>query len=172
MLVVANNNREDVSWIPSIDGSWMTWTNSIYQPLGRESHSYLTWIIDNYEKIERMDEVAFVQGDPFKHDPDFLEHLSNPFVRYYGKVERCDSIARPHYDAPLNSWCNVLGLPPQESFPFVAGAQFRVNGAQIKGRPLELYKVMLDLTFLDRKAPWIFERLYGLVFGLLIYDGA
>jgi hypothetical protein len=78
-------------------------------------------------------------------------------------------VSRPHYDAPLNSWCDVLKLPPQQEFPFVAGAQFRVNGAQIQGRPIELYRVMLELTFLNRQAPWVYERLWPLILGVPVY---
>ena len=41
--------------------------------VGREADTYLTHIIDNYEKLSNI--TVFCQGDPFPHSPDFLDLL-------------------------------------------------------------------------------------------------
>ena len=39
--------------------------------LGRESETYVSYIVRNYEKLP--DRIIFAQGDPFEHSPFFLE---------------------------------------------------------------------------------------------------
>ena len=39
--------------------------------VGRETHSYLTYIVEHYDSLPPA--IVFTQGDPFPHNPDFLE---------------------------------------------------------------------------------------------------
>lgn len=41
---------------------------------GRESETYLSHIVSNYEKLDNY--TVFIQGDPFKHCPNFVEILN------------------------------------------------------------------------------------------------
>jgi hypothetical protein len=43
--------------------------------VGRESHTYLTHIINHYDHL--ADTTIFTQGDPFDHSPDFLQLLNH-----------------------------------------------------------------------------------------------
>jgi len=84
-LVIARYN-EDISWLNKIKNKKITIYNkgkddinkeSIKLPnIGRESHTYLTHIIRNYNNL--ADITIFSQGDPFFHSPDFLKLIKNP----------------------------------------------------------------------------------------------
>lgn len=157
-LVIAANNNEDTSWV----GDLPHYVNSTYHPQGREAYTYLRWMIMGCPDRD----VVFVQGDPFKHDPKFMDHLANDAFRTYGTIYDCNSNSGPQYDAPLNSWCDVLGLPRQDTFTFVAGAQYRVTPEQINSRTTEFYEALLKLTFVNKNSPWILERLWSTIWGL------
>lgn len=158
LIVVAANNHEDISWTKD----YQCHINFQFNPLGRESHTYLDWILTG----EMVDEVVFCQGNPFNHDPDFLEHLNDPEIRYYGEVHDCDKNARPSYSAHMHSWCDVLGLEKRALWQFVAGAQYRVTYDQIRRHSQNFYSAMLQLANIEPDSPWIFERLWPLIWNV------
>lgn len=87
------------------------------------------------------------QGDPFYHDPDFIAHLDDPTVRYYGMTETCDQSGMPRIEwAMLDAWCRILGLTPEPSYRFVAGAQYRLTKEQLTTRSLDFYRALYYLT--------------------------
>ncbi len=61
------------------------------QNIGRESHTYLQHIINNYDTL--ADKTVFCQGDTLFHSPNFIELLKNnnlfddvqPLSSYYSK---------------------------------------------------------------------------------------
>ena len=77
-LVIARYN-EDISWLKHIKNKKITVynkgkdnVNGIQLPnIGRESHTYLTHIINNYDKLSDM--TIFCQGDPFFHSPEIIK---------------------------------------------------------------------------------------------------
>jgi hypothetical protein len=99
-LVIARYN-EDILWLNKVKNKIITVYNkgedninkkfkAIPLPnIGRESHTYLTHIINNYDNL--ADLTIFSQGDPFFHSPDFLKLIKNtdlfqpvqPLTYYY-----------------------------------------------------------------------------------------
>lgn len=97
-LVIARYN-EDISWLSKVKNMKITIynkgvddlnLNNIKLPnIGRESHTYLTHIINNYDNL--ADTTIFCQGDPFFHSPDFLKLIKKtklfqpiqPLTYYY-----------------------------------------------------------------------------------------
>ena len=83
--VIARYN-EDLSWLKELKNKKITIYNkgkddisydSIKLPnIGRESHTYLTHIIQNYNNL--ADITIFTQGNPFTHSPDFIELVKDP----------------------------------------------------------------------------------------------
>lgn len=82
-LVVARYN-EDVNWLKKVPKNiniilYNKGNDDIefkyikLDNIGRESHTYLYHIINNYDKL--ANKTIFTQGDPFSHNPDFLEFL-------------------------------------------------------------------------------------------------
>ena len=97
-LILARYN-EDISWIDKVDVEKITIYNKgednlkykyIKLPnIGRESHTYLYHIIENYDNLTEL--TIFSQGDPFFHSPHFLKLIKNrdlfepiqPLTAYY-----------------------------------------------------------------------------------------
>lgn len=83
--MVISRYREKISWVQEIPeeieiliynkGEWLEKDNRFavknLQNIGRESHTYLTHIVENYESID--DVTIFCQGDPFCHNHYFFE---------------------------------------------------------------------------------------------------
>lgn len=167
-LVVAKFN-EDISWllevsdIPALIYDKSTTGN--VPNVGREANSYLRYIVENYDVIEW--ETIFCQGHPFDHDPDFLAHVRDESVRWYGRIERCNAIGQPHYELGLmDHFCAIFGMPQRQVYPFVAGAQYRVTAEQIRARPLAFYKALLHITELDVYHAYSLERLWPICWGI------
>ncbi len=98
-LVVAANNNEDTTWTKQVQG-WTAEVYTIYRPAGRETDTYLNYIVCYYHELP--DEVAFCHGYPFDHDPEFITHLYDPAIRYYGMTEHCDANGMPRVE-----WCEL-----------------------------------------------------------------
>jgi len=49
--------------------------------IGRESETYLSYIIDNYYNLPKF--IWFIQGCPFDHSPDFIDLLSENSIDFY-----------------------------------------------------------------------------------------
>jgi hypothetical protein len=98
-LVIARYN-EDLSWLKKIPKSikitvYNKGNDNIDFPfiklpnIGRESHTYLYHIINNYDKL--ADKTIFTQGDSIFHSPGFIDLLKNeklfepvqPLTAYY-----------------------------------------------------------------------------------------
>lgn len=161
-LVVANCNGEDTSWAKEVGKDWWVHLSLLHRPPGREASAYLEII--NQCGLSDSDETVFCQGNPFAHDRDFLAHLADPTVRYFGTVHECDGNGAPHDNTPLDGWCEVLGLPVQESYRFVAGSQYRVTPAQIRLRRIRFYMVLYHLSMMpETRAAWVLERLWPII---------
>jgi hypothetical protein len=73
--------------------------------IGRESHTYLYHIINNYDKL--ADQTIFCQGDSIFHSPDFLD-LINKYRKKFEPVQ------------PLSAWYWPNGVKPKyEQLPAV-----------------------------------------------------
>ncbi len=180
-LVVAANNGEDTTWIDNVDKEWHVQLFTHYRPAGREADTYLGWIVVKYDTLP--EEVTFCHGHPFDHDPEFITHLSDPAIRYYGMTEHCNPDGMPRVEwCPLNCWCQMLGLPIQTRFHFVAGAQYRLTREQILLRSLDFYKALYYLTKIqedrsgyeghwnvpESRSAYVLERLWPLIWNLTL----
>ena len=85
-LVIARYN-EDLSWLNKVKNKKITIYNkgeSIKEKyikldnIGRESHTYLYHIINNYDNLS--DITIFSQGDPFFHSPKFIDLIKDPLL--------------------------------------------------------------------------------------------
>jgi len=209
-LVVAKHNEDVQSWIDSDPirdncnvflynkgGDFTAKHLCHYQILpniGRESHTYLTHIVDNYKNLS--DITIFLQGNPFPHSYneygerlwDFIEILKteknikylplygllNEFKRsrqmygYYG-----ESTSDPRNDvAPAVQRLakrifseNVI-IP--EKLYFTTGAQFACSKEVIHYHSKSFYKKCLDLHEESTEdaawMPYVMERFWRYIF--------
>tara|TARA_B100000902_G_C27236121_1_gene877503 strand:- start:212 stop:1303 length:1092 start_codon:yes stop_codon:yes gene_type:complete len=82
-LIIARYN-ENLDWLKNVPENiniiiYNKGKNDINYPfislpnIGRESHTYLYYIINNYDKLGDIN--IFCQGNPFEHNPNFLKYL-------------------------------------------------------------------------------------------------
>ncbi len=133
--------------------------------IGREANTFLFHVVRSYKYLEG--DTVFCQGNPFAHEPHFIEKLNDPECRFYGGISGCPSSGYPHMDdAYLDEHCRVLGLPIQAEYRFSMGAQYRVSAEQIHARPVEFYECLLALTKLMPRLPYCLERLWPIIWGI------
>ncbi len=167
-IVVARSNNEDVSWLNQLSKDWTIEVCSHHHPMAREAYAYLSHITEFYSTFQDEDEIAFCQGNPFDHCPDFIEALKSDSV-CFGWREKCDKVGMPRGDwMPMWSYCEVLGLPLKESYTFIPGAQFKVTGQQITSCSIYFYRTLLNLCHLRKpdKVSWVLERLWPIIFDI------
>lgn len=127
---------------------------------GRESHTYLHYIITNYYCLPRW--IVFCQGRPFDHCPDFMQQIKRKEPQALGDVLTCRKNGAPHHTGlPIETaWMELFADPCPMTFRFIAGAQFQVSRKQILSLPLETYEKMLAIHSTYQEAPWVMERFW------------
>lgn len=125
----------------------------------------MDYIIGHYNELSPKDEVIFCQGNPFNHCPDFVQQVANPDYRYYGPVVECNKIGEPHCTfTKLHEWSDILKLPLRDNYKFVAGAQYRLRGSDIKKQSRDFYSAMFYLSKIpNNKAAYVYERLWPVI---------
>lgn len=190
---------ENIEWLPSLvkrfPGSRCTVYNkgstdvprdSSYdvrqlENVGRESHTYLHHVIQNYESTD--DEViVFLQAHPFDH----LGTTMTLFEKVHGGVLKIVSgssfenigtrIIKIEDGVPLfhmtikddleQTCVDLFGNKLPKSFEFSAGALFVTSRSTISNRPVDFYRKALDMvdSEINPIRGFCFERLWSLIF--------
>jgi len=176
MKIVLANYNENLNWIVNLHG----YTFVIYQKgnlyehhninnildtcqfkilpnVGREGHTYYTYIYDHYEELD--DWTVFLQGYPFDHSPNLLmqlekgwleEHVdfSKGFVYLSDKILECSlDGCMYHHGLPLRkTYQTIFGsIKEPFKFRFGAGAQFCVSKERILSRPRTFYATIAKM---------------------------
>lgn len=151
--------------------------------IGRESHTYLYHIINNYNNL--TDYTVFVQGNPLSHCSDLVsiiqklpESLNQLFEFSNGCYSLCDVCLM---ERPVE-WSRIEVFPKEvyekffslenDWFLFGSGAQYIVHKKCITNKPLEfylsLYEYLVEQYKEDPKrhshVPWSLERLWPSIF--------
>lgn len=143
--------------------------------VGRECHSYLKYIVDNYNELDGL--YCFMQGNPFDHCPN---HTEEDLIEFINSIEYCDTFTpisgifyicdkdgyphHPHLN--VGYYANAFNIDIPESIKFTPGAQFIINSQLIKKRPLQFYNDLLSDVSQDYNPPgaYILERLWCYIF--------
>lgn len=198
-IVVARYN-EDISWLPSGDPYVKVYNKGTdrasaldkntfldkhscldLENIGRESHTYLTYIVDNYNSLP--DVVFFTQGSP--------DHTGGHPIEYFTGIsgncsENYHVTKGPYYDFDENghlNWETLSPSPfnfhdwfskyisqdvdPRGEITWWMGATFSVKGEKILTRTKEYYQELLDQFPKDHSNPEIghfFERSWYYMF--------
>lgn len=191
MNIIVAKYKEDISWISRFkncevivyDKSGDQTTHIPLPNIGRESHTYLTYIINNYDSLS--DYTCFLQGDPAAHLIYSIDHIDNmlftdiEFFPLCGEVE-CNLDGSPHHKENLNIKELIFDRYFIDSFNtlrFTAGAQFIVSKKAILCRSKKFYELLMedslredidDITFNSNKMPWVLERVWSYIFNTKI----
>jgi hypothetical protein len=160
-LVIARYN-EDIDWINLISsdvsiklynkGDDISHENIKLANIGRESHTYLTYLVENYDRIPD-DGVIFTQGRPFDHVPDFLTKLKiyekyTPFSTF--GYEMVGASHPPHMNfevmSPKNIFENILMKKnTNQKYTMLVFAIFYTTKSSILRHTKEVYEKLLNL---------------------------
>lgn len=188
--IVIAKYRESIEWTKNInhkvtiyDKSGDPISGSIPLPnIGKEAHTFLHHIATRYDTL--ADITIFLQGNPFDHidlpgnsidsvvskiniatcrQGDYLPAWTFPKAdngdTYHDWVERSKKV--PFVNNPVNT-----------QFPFAVGAQYIVSSECIRGRPLNFWKKLYDMSKtevygderLDKIDPWSMEIIWPIIY--------
>jgi hypothetical protein len=182
--IVIAKYKEDVSW----SNQFKTSRVIIYDKsgedngfvnlpnFGRESHTYLTHIINNYDNLP--DYTCFLQGNPFDHLSVNIEDIERIVLSNFIDLSKIRVDCNLHYCSHLMNWENEV-LPLYDTYQrifkreynnftffFGAGAQFIVSKETILRNTKEVYQNALD-TVKESISPiegYCLERLWPIIF--------
>lgn len=129
--------------------------------IGRESLSYLYYIVKNYDKLDGL--YTFVQGDPWWHaEIDF----NMPVVPYFwGGDYHTDELGLPnHAGLRVKEFFEEVGVHANFPVMFKNGAQFTVSHKHLLSWPFGFYERLMELHLTWHDAPWIMERMWRVLF--------
>jgi hypothetical protein len=74
-LCVVAKYKEDITWTEKLDCQFIIVNKdpddkrfeTNYQNIGRETETFIRWILENYDNLNISDKIIFLQGDPFEH---------------------------------------------------------------------------------------------------------
>ena len=165
MLVVARYN-EDIEWtkhvsIPvTIYNKGEPLEGSIPLPnIGREAHTYLTYIVENYDSLP--DKVFFTQGNPFPHSPNFLQRLRDGILEEFEFFSLCKidteltrkSRSHAGIEPALHSMFEELVGYTPKTMVFPSGALFGFSKSSIQKYPLSFWKSLLQKCIESEQTP-------------------
>lgn len=192
--VVVAKYKEDISWTKEFKNSKLFIYDKsgedngyINLPnIGREAHTYLYHIINNYDNLS--DYVCFLQGNPYDGVKGNLNQNIKNIDSYNGSEFLCLSyLLKCNLDGgPIHPGLNIKEIifdkyfksSPKEIY-FIVGAQFLVSRRMIKIRPKQFYINLLSEFERDdindniisiekgggvNKMPWIMERIWFYIF--------
>ena len=126
----------------------------IYLPnVGREGHTYLYHIINNYNNLPEY--TMFLQGQPFDHTP-YLESIlasdewKKPFHVMSSNILNLTINQEQNPYTMLELYNSIFNRKNNEfSLWFGAGAQLCVSRATIRTRPKEFYEQIYNILAYD-----------------------
>jgi hypothetical protein len=178
--IVISRYNEDLSWIEEYDfnfiifnkGNNIEGVENIKLPnVGREAHTYLYYIINNYNNLPEY--VCFLQGNPFDHSPNLIRNIIQfndtvcEFEFLSENICNCDVNGYPsHPGLPISKFCDYCNIKTGPILKFGAGAQFVVSRNKILKRDINFYKKIITTVDSDIRptGAYIMERLWGEIF--------
>jgi hypothetical protein len=184
MKIIVSRYNEDISWTKEFSNVVIynkgetlkgDYNEIELENVGRESHTYLRYICDNYEILD--EHIIFLQGHPFDHSPNIIKNLKKytsenidvDFEFLSERIIECTlNGCRYHPGLPLKSYYKHIfdREGDNSTFIFGAGAQFIVSKKQILKHSKDFYlKILKSLE--NHVCPiegYVLERFYKLIF--------
>lgn len=158
--IVFNKGEDDLpSWIK----------NQVRLPnIGREAHTYLTYIIDNYDNLP--DYTICVQGNPFEHTKKLTEKINNfdgssDFFPLSDKTLPSDGSGGKHHPGLKVAESAGIFLNNMEFFESPMGAQFIVSKKAILFHSKMTYQKIVESMIKGQANPERFITAHGKWYG-------
>lgn len=180
MKIVVSRFNECVEWTKKFDNVIIYnkgtplhgFANTkILENVGREGHTYYTYIYENYDSLE--DFTVFLQGYPFDHSPNILTDVME-FTKTidYHILGRRLSTFRDHclYHSGIPSVDVYKYLFDDEfttgEIDFTPGAQFVVSKRYILSKPKSFYLKVVELLnkSINPIEGYVIERFHRIIF--------
>lgn len=185
--IVIARYKENIEWLNHIklQNQYISIYNKYYKDegnflpnVGREAHTYLHYIIENYDNLKEY--TVFLQGDPVPHNPQIINQI-NFFLNNYSKFtdnfiplgyiakEGLNGTQDPRhpFGLPMYYFANLLfDRLNLDSIVCTYGAQFIVNQKAILNRPKSFYNFLIKFVLTEEHPleAYILERLWGYIF--------
>lgn len=196
--IVVARYKEDILWVKKLNESFDVLIYNKYYPeklslpnKGREAHTYLHHIIQNYNTLDPFGFTVFTQANPFDHSPYFIENVNNltnvdgfkwltqKNLAEENKILECDIFARPHDNLDMRKiWEFIFEVTPcPTKFLFGPGAIFVCSNRVITQRPILFYKKCMNSfeiiqhsnsQYKPDAAAYSLERLWSYIFDVSI----
>jgi hypothetical protein len=143
--------------------------------VGRESHTYLKHIIDNYDNLCNIE--YFSQGYPYEYD--FVNIINNDNVSEYKQYSNyhctffskngyiTEHMKNENYPDTIDIWNNLFNYPPPELTTIIPHAFIKLNKETILIHDKSVYIKCLEY-FKDNEKNnlygWSFEYFWALLF--------
>jgi len=157
---------EPVEWVDRYDEEHISIVhkNLDIPNIGRESSSWLLWILNNY--CELPDYVTFLQGNPFDHsnEKDIFDIVDTGYTRH-GKLLECRPDGNPHHGGlDVSTPLIIMGVTPPGNIPFCMGAQFTASRSRLLRYTYQQYADLFRYSVTAINAPWELERCWEILF--------
>jgi len=183
--VVVSRFREDLGWTKDLlhqttiynKGNHTNYKYIRLKNIGREAHTYLHHIIKNYNELKEW--TVFCQGNPFDHCKDTLYKINNipyNFINMKQFGEGCYALSDRFFTENQKFTAKVhvyhqdvydkFFTTPKVWFHYANGAQYAVNIKNIKSKPKNFYKRILDSYRWLGHEPWSMERIWPEIFDI------
>ncbi len=170
MTMVVSRYNENLDWLKDLPWNYVIYNkgednlpewikNIIKLPnIGREAHTYLTYIIDNYENLP--DYSLFVQGNPFDHATEIMKKINDfvggdDFYTLTDRIPTCHTSVEnvdqnryslSHFVAIVAESAKKIFLKDMHSFEYAAGAEFILSKKAIHFHTKNTYQKIMDLV--------------------------
>jgi hypothetical protein len=176
-LIVARY-KEDISWLGDLNANIIIY-NKFYDEgnllpnIGREAHTYLYHIINNYDNL--TDIVGFIQGDATENNIGHREVVTTTinnlnqetvYPIYFGRPHTCDTNGLPHHAGlPISNFLSLFDMDTN-TINFYSGAQFIVTKSIITSRPRGFYQQLLNMISEEPNSieAYVLERIWPYIF--------
>jgi len=170
-LIIARHD-EDMGWLAGLTDCKIRIMQKGMPNLpneGRESLSYLRFIVDNYYDLDGT--YYFVQGNPIPHFTDLINFINKDTAEetmMFGDGQFiCGYDGSPQHDLHphlhIKETADEIGLELPPFICFVRSAQFKITGISIRRIRRSVYQALINLHDKYDTMPWVMERLWGIL---------
>lgn len=147
-LVVAKY-QEDIAWTEqaNVDEVFIVEKGVHYPNTGRESSSYLWYIIEHYDDLDGV--YFFVQGSPFVH-VDIYQELKNKYgdFRWFDNLTfECTMDGAPYGVLDISAFLKACRLDYDHPIlKYRCSAQFMISSKRLQSKPKKYYEKILNVV--------------------------